>query len=743
MTKDIESILSPRSVAVVGATNRPGSVGLAVFNNILRGGFQGTLYPVNPRVQSVMSVRAYPKLADIPDKVDLVIVIVPAGQVSTIIEEAGKKQIKGAIVITAGFRELGGDGVEMENNLKEVAEKQGIRLVGPNCLGVINNNEHVKMNASFATKMPKPGNIAFISQSGALCTAVLDYAEGRNVGFSKFISFGNKADLSEIDLLQYLKDDPDTDVILMYLEDITNGRRFLEIAREITWDTRKPILAIKSGRSTEGARAASSHTGSLAGSENAYDAIFRQSGILRVEGVNELFNHAIAFSQQPIPKGNRIAIVTNAGGPGIMATDAAIRHNLKIANLSEETKHKLEEELPPTANIQNPVDVIGDATHERYKSAIRHILIDENVDAAIVILTPQAMTDILETAEIIPQVIKDINKPVLCSFMGITDVSIGTKHLEKHGIPNYPFPEDAVLTMASMAQYGEIMNLKRREVRRIASDRDTAAAIIKKKIEGKDSYYMPEKEANEILQCYGFPVLKSVLIKDVSQIDEAAEEIIFPVAMKICSPDIVHKFDVGGVKLKINTKEEAKDAFREIINNTKMINPAAIIDGVIMERMAKRGVEVILGAVRDPKFGPICMFGLGGTFVETMKDVTFRLAPMWEVSAEIMIKSIKAYKILKGVRGIPPSDIDSIKDCLLRLSQMLNDHPEIAELDINPLIVFPEGDGCVVADSRILLKDNAKSLDYEMNIIEKTIQQEPSLESESTKNFVNRIVIDV
>jgi acetate---CoA ligase (ADP-forming) len=704
MIKDIESIFSPRSIAVVGATSRPGSVGLAVFSNILRGGFQGVLYPVNPRAKSVLSVRVYPRLMDIPDEIDLAVIIVPAEKVSTIIEEAGQKQVKGAIVITAGFKERGGHGIDLENYLIAAARKQGIRLVGPNCLGVINNNEHVRMNASFATKMPKPGNIAFISQSGALCTAVLDYAEGRNVGFSKFISFGNKADVSEIDLLEYLKDDPDTDVILMYLEDITNGRKFLETAREITWETRKPILAIKSGRSAEGARAASSHTGSLAGSENAYDAIFRQSGILRVEGVNELFNYAIAFSQQPIPNGNRIAIVTNAGGPGIMATDAAIRHNLKIAALSEETKHKLEAELPPTASVQNPVDVIGDATHKRYESAIRHILMDENVDAAIVILTPQAMTDVLETAEIIPHVTKDIKKTVLCSFMGITDVSKGVQYLEKNGIPNYPFPEDAVLSMAAMTQYGEVMRLERRKVRRIAADSDSAAAIIKKKLEGKESYYMSEKEANEILQCYGFPVLKNIFIRDSSQIDEAAEDIIFPVAMKICSPDIIHKFDAGGVKLKIKTKEEAKNAFEEIMENAKRFNPSAKIDGVIMERMVRHGVEVILGAVRDPKFGPICMFGLGGTLVETMQDVTFRLAPMWEVSAEIMIKSIKGYKILKGVRGTPPSDIDSIKDCLLRLSQMLSYHPEIAELDINPLIVFSEGDGCVVADSRILLK---------------------------------------
>ncbi|MCK4628653.1 MAG: CoA-binding protein, partial [Sedimentisphaerales bacterium] len=342
MKATIESIMSPQSIAVVGATNRPNSVGLAVFNNILKGGYQGVLYPVNPRAKSVQSVKAYPSLTDIPDEVDLAVIIVPAKAVCSVLEEAGQKQIKGAIIITAGFKEGGGsEGIKLENQLKEVAKKHGIRLVGPNCLGVTNNAGDVRMNASFATKMPKPGNIAFISQSGALCTAVLDFAEGRDVGFSKFISFGNKADVSEIDLLRYLKDDPDTDVILMYLEDISNGREFLETAREITWETRKPMLAIKSGRSAEGARAAASHTGSLAGSDSAYDAIFHQSGILRVEGIDELFNQAIAFAQQPIPRSNRIAIITNAGGPGIMATDAAVRHDLKIASFTEETKQKL------------------------------------------------------------------------------------------------------------------------------------------------------------------------------------------------------------------------------------------------------------------------------------------------------------------------------------------------------------------------------------------------------------------
>ena len=704
MIKNIKPIMNPRSIAVVGATNRAGSVGLAVFRNILNAGFQGVLYPVNPKWKSVQSVKAYPNLKDIPDEVDLAVVIVPAEMVCSILKEAGQKQVKGAIVISAGFKEVGGHGVELENRLKEVVAKYGIRLVGPNCLGVINNNENVRMNASFATRMPEAGNIAFISQSGALCTAVLDYAEGRDIGFSKFVSFGNKADVNEIDLLHYLKDDTDTDVILMYLEDITHGRAFLETAREITWQAHKPMLAVKSGVSAEGARAAASHTGALVGSDSAYDALFHQSGILRVEGVDELFNRALAFAKQPIPKGNRIAIVTNAGGPGIMATDAAVRHNLKIATLSEETKRKLKQVLPPTASIQNPVDVIGDATHDRYEAAIRHVLLDENVDGGIVILTPQAMTDILQTAEIVPRVVKDINKPVLCSFMGIVDVSEGIQYLEKHGIPNYAFPEAAVRSMASMAFYGYLLSLDKREVHRVAADRDTATLIIKKKLAGKDRYYMSEKEANEILQCYGFPVLKSVLLKDLSQVDEAAEEFIFPVAMKVSSPDIVHKFDAGGVRLKIKTKQEARKAFEDIIKNIKKYKPSAKIDGVIIERMAKRGVEIILGAARDPRFGPICMFGLGGTLVEAMKDVTFRLAPMWEISAEIMIRSIKAYSILQGVRGEPPCDIDAIKDCILRLSQMVAEHPQIAELDINPLIVYPEGQGCVVADSRILLK---------------------------------------
>ncbi|MFZ5584877.1 MAG: acetate--CoA ligase alpha subunit [Thermodesulfobacteriota bacterium] len=705
MAKDISKIINPRSIAVVGATNRRGSVGLAVFSNLIYGGYQGVLFPINPKARSVLGVKAYPRLVDVPDPVDLVVVVVPNEAVIHTIEQAGDIGAKGAVVITAGFKEVGGRGVELERKLTETAHEVGIPLIGPNCLGVINTDADVRMNASFATKMPRPGNIAFISQSGALCTAVLDVAAGRNIGFSKFISFGNKADVTEIDLLRHLKDDPETEVILMYLEDVSDGRRFIEVAREIAWDAKKPMLAIKSGTSAEGAKAASSHTGSLAGSEAAYDAIFMQSGIQRVEGINELFHYAQAFSLQPVPKGNRVAIVTNAGGPGIMATDAAVRHGLKLAQFSEATQAKLKNDLPATASIHNPVDVIGDATHERYEAAIRHVLLDENVDGAVVILTPQAMTDILETARIVPDVVQGINKPVLCSFMGIVDVSAGVNHLQEHGIPNYIFPEAAVRALAAMARFGEKLQPRARWLKPVQADCSSAQTLINEALDLYPTHLMHEHEANRILNCYGFPVLRSRMVRDADDLEAACRFVGFPLVMKIVSPQIVHKSDAGGVKVGVKDLDEARAAHAQILANAKAYDPEAVIEGVYLAQMAGKGVEVILGAHRDPKFGPIVMFGLGGTLVEVLKDVSFRLAPMWEYSAEMMIQEIKAYKVLQGVRGNPPADIAAIKDCILRLSQMLDENPQIAEMDINPLIVYPQGQGCAVADCRIVLRN--------------------------------------
>ena len=703
---DIEYILSPKSIAIVGASNRPGSLGLAIFRNLLEAAYQGILYPVNPKAKSIQGVKAYPNLVDIPDEVDMAVLIVPSEQVESVIELAARKGIKGVIVITAGFKEIGGHGVELEKKVQAMAKAHGIRMLGPNCLGVINTNKDVRMNATFSRLMPKPGNIALVSQSGAMCVAILDFAEGRNMGFSKFVSIGNKADVNEVDLLRYLRDDPDTKVIIMYLEDITDGHAFIEVARDITLVAGKPILALKAGRSPEGARAAASHTGSMAGSDTAYDAIFMQGGIQRVEGVSELFNYALAFSTQPLPKGSRIAIVTNSGGPGIMATDALIRPGITMAQLSEETKKKLREKLPPTASVNNPVDVIGDADAKRYEAAIRYTLEDENVDGAIVILAPAATTEIMETAKIVPRVAKDIDKPILSSFMGLVDVSEGVRYLEQNGIPNYVFPEEASRTMAAMIKYSENMKPhegRRREIFRLLEDQEKAAAVIAAKLSGRKEYFMTEKEAHELLMCYGFPLLKSRLVRDPSELANAIEEVGFPAVMKLDSPDILHKSDAGGVRLGIKSQEQAEKAFHEIIASAKRYRPSALIRGILLQQMAREGVEVILGSTRDPRFGPICMFGLGGIFVEALKDVTFRLAPMWETSAEIMVRSIRAYRVLQGIRGKPAADIKAAKLSILRLSAMVANHPEIAELDINPLILYPEGEGCVVADARIIL----------------------------------------
>ena len=709
----IDPMINARSIAIVGASNRAGSVGLAAFKNLLSAGYKGVLYPVHPKEKSIQGVKAYPSLEEIPDPVDMAILIIGADQVPGIVQTAADRGVKGCLVISAGFKEVGGHGVVLENQVKEIVRRTGIRIIGPNCLGIINTHPDIRMNASFARIMPKTGNIAFISQSGALCTSVLDYAAGRNIGFSKFISFGNKADINEIDFLKYLKDDPDTQLILMYLEDISDGHAFMEIGNQITYHAGKPILVVKSGRSTEGAKAAASHTGSLAGSDATYDAIFYQSGIQRVEGINELFNYAEAFSKQPLPRGNRVAIITNAGGPGIMTTDAAVRHGLKLATFSDETRAKLKENLPPTASLGNPVDVIGDATHERYEAAIRSVLMDDGVDGAIVILTPQAMTDILETAEIVPRVAADVNKPILGSFMGMVDVSEGIEYLQSHGIPNYVFPEAAARAMAAMVRFGERLATRdqRREIIRLPCDAARVRDLIRRKLGDGEKAYMPETEAYEIFSAYGLPVPRHRLIQSAAEIDDAIAAVGLPAVMKIVSPDIIHKSDAGGVKVNLSTPDAVTRAYDEIIANARRYKPDARIEGVFMVEMAGEGVEVILGATRDPAFGPICMFGLGGIFVEVMKDVTFRLAPMWELSAENMIRQIKSYRILEGVRGNPPSDVDAIKQCIMKLSQLVAEHPEIHELDINPLIVYPEGGGCVVADGRIMLERPRKQND--------------------------------
>lgn len=705
VTPKLDGIFCPKSIAVVGASTRPGTVGNDIFRNLLFAEFKGTVYPVNPKAKFILGVHAYASLADIPTEVDLAVLIVPAAGAMSVVDQAIAKGVKALVIISAGFKEVGAEGAALEIALRDKVRAAGIPLVGPNCLGVINTDPTVSMNATFGRKMPAAGNLAFISQSGALCTSVLDYAEERQMGFSKFISFGNKADVNEIDLLSYLAKDEKTSVIAMYLEDISNGRQFIETARDIFWKTHKPMLCLKSGRSPEGAKAVSSHTGSLAGSDSVYDALLLQAGVQRVDTICELFDYAALYTVQPLPRGNRIAIITNAGGPGIMATDAAMRYGLKLAQLSDATKEKLKPALPAAASLNNPVDVIGDARADRYEAAVRTVLEDDDVDMGIVILTPQSMTDIEETAAVVPEAVKGINKPVVCSFMGARDVAAGVKILRSAGIPNYAFPEDGIKSLAAANGLVKSSELPRREMP-VFTDLDVAGAnkIVAELLNEHSERYLTQADCRALLGCYRLPLLRSGVAQTADEVAKIAESFGTPVVMKVMSADVVHKYDAGGVILNVHGAEEARAAYKKILTNVEKHVPGAKIEGILIEEMARKGVEVILGASRDARFGPLMMFGLGGTLVEVLKDVSFRLAPMWQISAECMVRQIRSFKVLDGFRGNPPADIDAIVDSLLRLSAMVCNHPEISECDINPLIVHAKGEGCSVADSRIMLR---------------------------------------
>lgn len=713
----LDAIFAPGSIAVVGASTTPGKVGYDIFANILKNGYRGTLYPVNPSARSIMGVRAYPGIGAIPDPVDLAIFILPPSATPKAVEEAVRKGVRGIVIVSAGFREVGPAGLEVENRIVSLCREAGVRVVGPNCLGVINPIPTVSMNASFSARMPVPGNISFISQSGALCTAVLDFAADRGFGFSKFISIGNKADVDEIDLLRYLHEDPDTAVIMIYLEELRRAEEFVAVAREVTSGSRPtPILVVKSGRTGAGARAAASHTGALAGTEAVYEAIFRQTGIIRAESVNELFDFANAFAykqesplgklRRKLPPGRRVAIVTNAGGPGILATDMTVTADLELAEFSDATIESLTRHLPATANLRNPVDVIGDATHERYESALWTVVKDDNVDGVLVILTPQSMTNALGTAEAIVRVARGTHKPIVCCFMGVVDVSQGVKFLQQHGYPVYPFPENAAKAMGALYRYAEWLNRAELPEDPVAHDRARASAILADAVAAGRTH-LGELEARELLACYGFRTLPARRVRSESEAADAAASIGFPVAMKICSPQILHKTDVGGVILGVGDVRAACRAFRELVSRARRFDPAATIEGVLVERMAPAGEEIILGLNRYD-LGPLVMFGLGGIFVEVFQDVVFRLAPVGRSEAARMIREIRGFRLLSGFRGRPKADIEAIERAVVSLSHLASNHPQIREMDINPLIVHPEGQGATLVDCRVILQGNGE-----------------------------------
>ena len=576
----LDAVFSPASVAVVGATRTVGTVPHDIFQNILEAGYQGVVYPVSPRSPSISGVKAYKYVVDIPDPVDLAVIVFPSSVCHLAMEQCGEKGVKAAVVISAGFREVGGAGLEREAQLKRIAARHGIRIVGPNCLGAINTDPAVRLNASFARKMPAQGSIAFLSQSGALCTAVLDYARGKHIGFSKFVSFGNKADVSEVDLFYYLARDEATRVILVYLEEVRDGEALLKAARSVIRETGKPILAIKSGRTSAGASAAASHTGSLAGSDEVCDAVFRQAGIVRCSTIEDMFNRAIALAYQPRPRSNRVAIVTNAGGPGVMAADACVDQGLELASFGERTATTLKDKLPATANLKNPVDVIGDARSDRYRAALGACLADPDVAGAMVILTPQSMTDIdaiaaevVRTAGACPQ------KPVYASFMGETDVASGIDLLQRAHIPHYILPESMSVAFATAYGFGESLKVEPapvprfEDVDRAQVEEDLAAA------RAAGQLHLPEVEATRVLAAYGIPVLPARVAGSAGEAAAAAAEVGFPVAMKVYSPDVVHKLDAGGVVLNVQDERSAAEAFERIVSSVRRAAPQAQVRG--------------------------------------------------------------------------------------------------------------------------------------------------------------------
>lgn len=699
---NFDNFFCPRSVAIIGASREEGKVGNTIVENMINSGYKGNLFLINPRADKIHNIKCYKSILDTPIDTDLVIIVIPSKYVSKVIEQCAEKNTKWAIIISAGFKESGIKGAKMEKRLIEKAKYYGIRILGPNCLGIINSN--CPINASFSPNMPKKGVIGFISQSGALGTAILDWARTNKIGLSKFVSLGNKADISENDLLEDWADDDKTKVITVYMEGVKNGKDFLRISSKVS--KKKPVVIIKAGNTNAGAKAVSSHTGTLAGSSKAYDAAFKQAGVIRAKTIKDLFNYAIALSNQPLPKGKRIAIITNAGGPGIMATDACEENNITMANLKSETIDKLKEFLPETASFYNPIDVLGDALADRYRKTLEVVIKDKNIDAILILLTPQAMTQSLKTAMSIIEVVEKTKKkmPVFTSFMGGFEVKKGIDLLMRKGIPNFDIPEEAVYTLKVLMYYSDWISKK--------TDPIVEFDVNEKKVKeifdicrNDGRLELGEMESREILKAYKIDVPKAELARDVNEAKKITRKIGYPVVLKIVSPVILHKTDVGGIKIGIENEKELEENYDQILWNVKKHMPDAKIRGILVQEMIKSKKETIIGMNRDPQFGPVVMFGLGGIYVEILKDVSFRIAPISRKVAKEMVEEIKTINLLKGTRGEKPSDIESIIEILLRFSQLVTDFPEIIEMDINPLFVKERGKGSIAGDARIRIGD--------------------------------------
>jgi acetate---CoA ligase (ADP-forming) len=679
----IESFFSPKKIAVIGASRDPHKLGYGVIRNLLKYKFKGEIFPVNKNASEILDIPCYSSVEELPDGIDLAVVVLPATVVPKIIELCGAKEIKNAIVVSGGFSETGEEGRELEDKLKEVAVKHGIRIIGPNCIGTIDT--HTPVNTTFVVGMPEQGGIGFISQSGAMVAAVIDWARGAGVGFSRIVSLGNQIDVTETEMIDLIGNDRQTEVITAYAEGVSDGAQFLKISREIA--RKKPFVILKGGQSEKGAEAVSSHTGALSGSKEAYSAAFRKSGVLEARTMEEMFDWARALAWQPLPKGKRVAVLTNAGGPAILAVDALEKVGLEMAPLTNETKNYLKSRLPKAASAKNPVDVLAGSGPATYTLALEALLTDETVDAVIVIQAPQDWFLPASLAEVVGETAGLHNKPVIASIMGKASVDEALNILHKRRVPNVSFPERAASIIAAMVQRKEWMNSENHQpedaAKYIPADADT---------------YIKNEDWERLIEAYGIKLPKQTEAENLTEALDASNKVGYPVVMKIIAKEHTHKSDIGGVKVNLQNEEDVKKALNEITQAAESLNTE--MDGVLIQKMLRGGQEIIIGIKQDKQFGPLVVFGTGGTEVELYKDVETAVAPLSDSEANQLIESTIAGKKLKGWRNQPPADMDAVKQALISMSRIAVNHPGILEMEMNPLFVLEKGEGAFAIDIR-------------------------------------------
>lgn len=698
----LKTIFEPRSIAVVGASRRADTIGYVILDSLLRDRYSGAVYPVNPRADVVHSMRAYPSIGDVPGPVDLAMIVVPKELVLEVAVECGEAGVKSLVVISAGFREVGGEGAVREKDLLDQVRKYGMRMVGPNCMGVLNTDPKISMNATFAPTAPAPGNVAFLSQSGAMGVTILDYAREYGIGVSKFISLGNKADISGNDALEYLRDDEHTSVILMYLESFGNPRHFTRIARELT--QLKPVVAVKAARTRAGARAASSHTGAMVGLDVATDALFSQCGVIRVDTVEGLFDMAMGFGNAPLPKGDRVAVVTNAGGPGIIIADALESQNLQVADFTEGTRERLRASLPEEASVNNPVDMIASADADSYRAVLETVLDDPGVDAVIASFVPPLGVHAVDVARAITDTAAGREEPALAVLMGRKGLKESRALLHAASVPAFIFPESAVRALTGMSRYRRWLERPTGVVKRFGDVDEAGAKKILDTAMEADRLRLGECDALSLLKAYGIPTVPSRSAQTADEAIEASEAVGFPVVLKVMAPEVSHKTDIGGVIVGLQSTREVRGAFHEIMERLADSGVESDdVEGVLVQQMVAGGRETIIGTAFDPSFGPLIMFGLGGIYVEVLGDVVFRVHPVSDIDAAEMIRQVKGYKLLEGLRGERGVDFNALEEAIQRISQLVGDFPQVAELDINPFITFEPGRTPMAVDARVVL----------------------------------------